>query len=143
MPETYNYDLWREEEKEDSWSSSDADLYLESSNDTEIITVPVEHVPHVPEADRTFLWERLLIDAYRRDMENMLRWIEIVQAAQQDGGALQQDGGALGSATVQYTDDTVETVQTQDTQTAPDTDTMDTVSPADTDRDQDTNITQT
>ena len=54
-----------------------------------------------------------------------------------------QDGGAPGSATVQYTDDTVDTVQTQDTETAPDTDTADTVSPADTDKDQDTDITQT
>ena len=134
MPETYDYDLWREAEQEDSLS--DSELYLESSESSEIITVPVEHVPRVQEADRTFLRERLLLAAYRLDMENMLRWVEAVQTAQ-------QDGGAPGSATVQYADDTVDTVQTQDTETAPDTDTADSVSPADTDKDQDTDITQT
>ena len=94
MPETYDYDLWREAEQEDSLS--DSELYLESSESSEIITLPVEHVPHVQEADRTFLRERLLLAAYRLDMENMLRWVEAVQATQ-------QDGGALGSVTIQYT----------------------------------------
>ena len=129
MPETYNDDLWREVEQEDSWSSSDSDLYLESSNDTEIITVPAEHVPHVQsEVEQAFLQERFM-RAFRLVMADINRET--------------QDGGAPDSVTVQYADDTVDTVQTQDTDTAPDTDTADTVSPADTDKDQDTDITQT
>ena len=131
MPETYNDDLRREVEQEESWSSSDSDLHLESSNDTEIITVPVEHVPRVQEVDRTFLRERLLLAVYRLDMENMLRWVEAVQAAQQDGGA--HDGSNTDTAldtdtapdtdtaSVQYADDTVDTQapDTQDTQAIP------------------------
>ena len=129
MPETYNYDLWREVEQEDSWSSSDSDLYLESSESSEIITVPAEHIPHVQsEVEQTFLQERFM-RAFRLVMADINRET--------------QDGGAPDSATVQYADDTVDTVQTQDTDTAPDTDTADTVSPADTDKDQDTDITQT
>ena len=119
--------MWREEEHEDSCSSCSSYLYLESSNDTEIITVPAEHVPlEHGEVDRTFLMERLLLEAYRMDMVSMLRNVQLVQ----------QDGGALGSGAVQYTDDTVDT-QAPDTQdTVPDTDT-------DTDKDQDININQT
>ena len=92
------------------------------SGDTEIITVDAEPVQSVPtwfleqgEVDRTFLMECLLLAAYRLDMENMLRYVEIVQMAQ-------QDGGALGSGAVQYADDTMDTQapDTQDTQ-APDT----------------------
>ena len=118
--------MWREEEQEDSCSSCSSNLYLESSN-TEIITVPAEHVPlEHSEVDRTFLMERLLLAAYRLDMENMLRYVQMAQ----------QDGGALGSGAVQYTDDTVD-IQAPDTQdTVPNTDT-------DTDKDQDIDINQT
>ena len=45
MPETWKVETWREEEQEDSCSSCSSYLPLESSNDTEIITVPAEHVP--------------------------------------------------------------------------------------------------
>ena len=133
MPETYNDDLWREAEQDDSSSSMDSYLYLESSEDSEIITVPAEHVPRVPyivpeehvpsvpEVDRTFLRERIILAAMRLDLEDMLRWVEGVQAIQQDGGALPQDGGAL-----QHVDETVDTqdpdaVDTQalDTDTTP------------------------
>ena len=126
MSETYG-DMWREEEQEDSCSSCSSYLYLESSNDTEIITVPAEHVPlEHSEVDRMFLMERLLLAAYRLDMENMLRYVQVAQ----------QDGGALGSGAVQYADDTVDT-QAPDTQdTVPNTDT-------DTDKDQDIDINQT
>ena len=55
MPETYNDDLWRDSEQDDSSSSMDSYLYLESSNDTDIVTVPAEHVPRVDsEFDQTF-----------------------------------------------------------------------------------------
>ena len=113
MPETYNDDLWREVEQEDSCSSSDSYLYLESSNDTKIITVPIEHVPRAQEVERTFLWERLLLAAYRLDMENMLRWVEAVQAAQQDGGA--HDGSNTDTAPDADTAPDTDTAQTQDT----------------------------
>ena len=115
MPETYNDDLWREVEQEDSCSSSDSYLYLESSNDTEIITVPIEHVPRVQEVDGTFLMERLLLAAYRLDMENMLRWVEAVQAAQQDGGA--HDGSNTDTALDTDTAQTQDTVQDQTSDT--------------------------
>ena len=70
MSETYG-DMWREEEQEDSCSSCSSYLQLESSNDTEIITVPAEHVPRIPsEVDKTFLMERLM-EAYRRVMEDI------------------------------------------------------------------------
>ena len=134
MPEAYNDDLWREAERDESSSSMDSYLYLESSEDSEIITVPAEHVPRrvpfiipeehvldVPDVDRTFLRERITLAAMRLDLEDMLRWVEGVQALQQDGGALPQDGGAL-----QHVDETVDTqdpdaVDTQalDTDTTP------------------------
>ena len=134
MPEAYNDDLWREAERDESSSSMDSYLYLESSEDSEIITVPAEHVPRrvpfiipeehvldVPDVDRTFLRERITLAAMRLDLEDMLRWVEGVQALQQDGGALPQDGGAP-----QHVDETVETqdpdaVDTQalDTDTTP------------------------
>ena len=64
MSET-NGDTWSEEEQENSSSSCSSYLYLESSNDTETITVPAEHVPlEHGEVDRTFLMERLLLAAY-------------------------------------------------------------------------------
>ena len=106
MPEPCNDDLWREEEQDDSNSSMDSYLYLESSNDTEIITVPAEHVPRVySEVEQTFQRERLQ-RTFRLLMDTINRET--------------QDGGASDPHAVQYIDDTVvvqETVQnpTQDT----------------------------
>ena len=115
MPETWKVETWREEEQEDSCSSCSSYLPLESSNDTEIITVPAEHVPGVPsDIERTFLMERLL-ESYRQAMEGIRR-------AQENGGA----------------HDSVPQVP-QDTDTATATDTV----PQDTDKAQDTDITQT
>ena len=112
MSETYG-DMWREEEQEDSCSSCSSYLYLESSNDTEIITVPAEHVPCVPsEVDKTFLMERLM-EAYRRVMEDIRHETE--------------DGGAHGS---------------HDTDTVPATDTVPPTD-TDTDKDQDKDNNQT
>ena len=105
MPEPYNDDLWSEQEQDDSSSSMDSYLYLESSNDTEIVTVPAEHVPRVySEVEQTFQRERFL------------RAFRIIMA---DINRETQDGGASNPIAVQYTDDTVmvhETVQdsTQD-----------------------------
>ena len=124
MPEAYNDDLWRESEQDDSSSSMDSYLYLESSNDTEIITVPAEHVPRVSiDIEQTFQHERFM------------RAFRIIMA---DIDRETQDGGAPGSNTVQYADDTVhvqETAQTQiqDTTQTQDTDTAQT---QDTDTDQ-------
>ena len=84
----------------------DSYLYLESSNNTEIITVPAEHVPRVhSEMEHTFQYERFL-RAFRIITANINRET--------------QDGGASDPHAVQYIDDTVvvqETVQnpTQDT----------------------------
>ena len=112
MPETYNDDLWRESEHDDSSSSMDSYLYLESSNDTEIVTVPAEHVPRVySEVEQTFQQERFM-RAFRLVMADINREI--------------QDGGAPGSDTVQYADDTVQiqdTAPIQDTAQTQDTDT--------------------
>ena len=84
----------------------DSYLYLESSNDTEIVTVPAEHVPRVySEMEQMFQRERLQ-RTFRLLMDTINRET--------------QDGGASDPHAVQYTDDTVvvqETVQnpTQDT----------------------------
>ena len=112
MPETYNDDLWRESEQDDSSSSMDSYLYLESSNDTEIVTVPAEHVPRVySEVEQMFQRERFM-RPFRLVMAEINR-------ETQDGGALPPDGGAL-----QHVDETVDTQapDTVDTQ-ALDTDT--------------------
>ena len=112
MPETYTDDLWREAEQDDSSSSMDSYLYLESSNNTEIVTVPAEHVPRVySEVEQMFQRERFM-RAFRLVMAEINR-------ETQDGGALPQDGGAL-----QHVDETVDTQapDTVDTQ-ALDTDT--------------------
>ena len=107
MPEPYNDDLWREQEQDDSSSSKDSYLYLENSNDTEIVTVPAEHVPRVySEVEQTFQRERLQ-RTFRLLMDTINRET--------------QDGGASDPHAVQYIDDTVvvqETVQnpTQDTE---------------------------
>ena len=83
MPEAYNDDLWRESEQDDSSSSMDSYLYLESSNDTDIITVPAEHVPRVySEVEQTFQRERFM------------RAFRIIMA---DIDRETQDGGAPGS----------------------------------------------
>ena len=131
MPEAYNDDLWRETEQDDSSSSMDSYLYLESSEDSEIITIPAEHiprvpfiipeehVPNIPAEDRTFLRERIILAAMRLDLIDMLIWAEGVQALQQDGGAPQH---------VEETVDTVETVETVDT-----VETVETVETVDTD----------
>ena len=85
----------------------DSYLYLESSNDTEIVTVPAEHVPRVySEVEQTFQRERLQ-RTFRLLMDTINRET--------------QDGGASDPHAVQYIDDTVvvqETVQnpTQDTE---------------------------
>ena len=111
MPETYNDDLWRDSEQDDSSSSTDSYLYLESSNDTEIVTVPAEHVPRVyTEVDQTFPQERFM-------RAFVLSTADINRET--------QDGGAPGSDAVQYADDTVliqDKAQTQDTTQIQDTD---------------------
>ena len=74
MPET-----WREEEQ-DACSSCSSHLPLESSDDTEIVTISEESVPGVPsKIERTFLLERLL-ESYRLAMERL-------RLGQEDGGA--------------------------------------------------------
>ena len=119
MSETWKVETWREEEQEDSCSSCSSYLPLESSNDTEIITVPAEHVPGVPsDIERTFLMERLL-ESYRQAMDSIRR--------------AQEDGGAPGSVP-----------QDTDTDTVPqDTDTDTVPQDTDTDQAQDTDTTQT
>ena len=93
MPEPYNDDLWREQEQDDSSSSKDSYLYLENSNDTEIVTVPAEHVPRVySEVEQTFQRERFW-RAFRIIMVDLNRET--------------QDGGASNPHAVQYTDDAV------------------------------------
>ena len=74
MPET-----WREEEQ-DACSSCSSHPPLESSNDTEIITISKECVPGVPsKIEITFLMERLF-ESYRIAME-------CLRLGQEDGGA--------------------------------------------------------
>ena len=129
--------MWREEEHEDSCSSCSSYLYLESSSNTEIITVPAEPVPlEHNEVDRTFLMERLSLSAY--GMENMFSYVQLDT----------QDGGALGSGVVHYTDNTAYTSapDTQDTVPATDTDTTqvtDTDQNLDTNQAWDTDVAQT
>ena len=91
MPET-----WREEEQ-DACSSCSSHPPLESSNDTEIVTISKECVPGVPsKIESTFLIERLL-ESYRRAMEHLRLG--------------QEDGGAPSSVPQELQDD-----NTQDTQ---------------------------
>ena len=106
MPETYNDDLWRESEQDDSSSSMDSYLYLESSNDTEIVTVPAEHVPRVYSEVEQMFQRELFMRVFRLVMAEINR-------ETQDGGALPQEGGNL-----QHVDDTVDTqaLDTMDTQ---------------------------
>ena len=108
MSETWREQTWKEEESEDSCSSCSSYLLLEYADDTEIITVDVEHVPGIPsEIERLFLMERLL-DAYRQAMESIR--------------LAQEDGGAPGS--VPHDTDTDQAAQ--DTETTPTPDTQDT-----------------
>ena len=80
MPETFKN--WREEEQDDFCSSYSLSslLLLESSDDTEIITIGEESVPGVPsEVDRLFLLERIL-GSYQLALERL-------KLGQEDGGA--------------------------------------------------------
>ena len=105
MSETWKVETWREEEQEDSCSSCSSYLLLESSDDTEIITVDAECVPGVPsEIESSFLLERLL-ETYRLAMES-------TRLAQEDGGA---PSSVPHDTEIDLAQDT-ETTQTQDTQ---------------------------
>ena len=105
MSETWKVETWREEEQEDSCSSCSSYLLLESSDDTEIITVDAERVPGVPsEIESSFLMERLL-EAYRQAMES-------IRLAQEDGGA---PGSVPHDTDTDQAQDT-DATQTQDTQ---------------------------
>ena len=109
MPESYNDDLWREEEHEDS-SSCSSHLYLVSSSSTEIITVPADPVPlELGVIDRTFLMERLLAAFSTMGTVNVQQYVN----------RMERIGGAPGSYTdtVRYIDDTVQT-QNSDTDLA-------------------------
>ena len=91
MPEAYIDDLWQEVEQEDSSSSIDSHLYLESSEDTEIITIGEDSVPGVPsEVDRLFLLERIL-GSYQLALERL----GLYQLAL--GGTLETWSGGWGS----------------------------------------------
>ena len=79
--------------EQDDCSSCSSFPPLESSNDTEIVTIGEECVPNVPEDDRNmFLIERLL-ESYRMAVEH-------VMLGQDDGGVPEQD--------VQHPQDNVE-----------------------------------
>ena len=66
--------------EQDACSSCSSFPPLESSNDTEIVTISKDCVPGVPsEIQSTFLIERLL-ESYRRAMERL-------RLGQEDGGA--------------------------------------------------------
>ena len=114
MPDTPNDDLWREEEHEDSCSCS-SHPYLVSSSSTEIITVPADPVPlERGMIDKTFLMERLLAGFNTMGTVDPRQYVHLVQ---RDGGA--HDGSntdttpAPETAPIQYTDDTVDIVDTQ------------------------------
>ena len=105
MSETWKVETWREEKQEDSCSSCSSYLLLESSDDTEIITVDAECVPGVPsEIESSFLLERLL-EVYRQAMES-------IRLAQEDGGA---PGSVPHDTDTDQAQDT-DATQTQDTQ---------------------------
>ena len=114
MPDTPNDDFWREEEHEDSCSCS-SHPYLVSSSSTEIITVPADPVPlERGMIDKTFLMERLLAGFNTMGTVDPRQYVHLVQ---RDGGA--PDGSntdttpAPETAPIQYTDDTVDIVDTQ------------------------------
>ena len=113
MPEAYIDDLYQESrrilEQEDSNSSMDSLLFLESSEDTEIITISEDSVPGVPsEADRLFLLERIL-GTYQQALEHLRSY----QLALEERLRLEQeDGGASDLAPQDHQDDDI----TQDTQ---------------------------
>ena len=113
MPEAYIDDLYQESrrilEQEDSNSSMDSLLFLESSEDTEIVTISEDSVPGVPsEADRLFLLERIL-GTYQQALEHLRSY----QLALEERLRLEQeDGGASDLAPQDHQDDDI----TQDTQ---------------------------
>ena len=113
MPEAYIDDLYQESrrilEQEDSNSSMDSLLFLESSEDTEIVTTGEDSVPGVPsEADRLFLLERIL-GTYQQALEHLRSY----QLALEERLRLEQeDGGASDLAPQDHQDDDI----TQDTQ---------------------------
>ena len=83
---------WGDMEQDDC-SSCSSFSPLESSNDTEIITIREDCVPGVPsEEQSTFLMERLL-ESYRRAVERL---------------RLGQDNGGVPDTVPQHTQDDVE-----------------------------------
>ena len=79
--------------EQDNCSSCSSIVPLESSNDTEIITIREDCVPGVPSEEQgAFLIERLL-ESYRRAMERL---------------RLGQDDGGVTDAVPQYPRDDVE-----------------------------------
>ena len=87
----------------------DSLLFLESSEDTEIITISEDSVPGVPsEADRLSLLERIL-GTYQQALEHLRSY----QLALEERLRLEQeDGGASDLAPQDHQDDDI----TQDTQ---------------------------
>ena len=87
----------------------DSLLFLESSEDTEIVTISEDSVPGVPsEADRLFLLERIL-GTYQQALEHLRSY----QLALEERLRLEQeDGGASDLAPQDHQDDDI----TQDTQ---------------------------
>ena len=103
-------ETWREEEQEDSCSSCSSYLLLESSDDTEIITIGKDSVPGVPsEIDRLFLLERLL-GSYQLALERL-------SLGQEDGGA--SDPVPQDHQDDDKAQDAQDTQDTQDTQDKP------------------------
>ena len=107
MSETWREETWREEEQENSCSSCSLYLLLESSDDTEIITIGEDRVPGVPsEIDRLFLLERIL-GSYQLALERL-------SLGQEDGGA--SDPAPQDHQDDDKAQDTLDTQDTQDTQ---------------------------
>ena len=118
MSETWRVETWQEEEQEDSCSSCSWYLLLESSDDTEIVTIGEDCVPSVPgvpsEVDRLFLWERIL-GSYQLALEHL-------RLNQEDGGS---PGSVPHDTDADQAQDT-DTDQDQDTDVAQTKDTPDT-----------------
>ena len=104
MSETWRVETWREEEQEDSCSSCSSYLLLESSDDTEIVTIGEDCVPSVPGNP-----------AYQLALEHL-------RLAQEDGGA---PGSSPHDTDADQAQDT-DTDQDQDTDVAQTKDTQDT-----------------
>ena len=101
-------ETWREVEQ-DACSSCSSHPPLESSNDSEIVTIGEEVVPGVPnKIERTFLMERLL-ESFRIATERL-------RLVQEDGGApnsVPQDPQDTDTRATQVTQDTQDTQDTQ------------------------------